>query len=101
MKTLLKHKPKMMGIESTPVFMGGFSPRLSGNLLQIRQYSLCDNACLNKNPLYENCLHLTPSNFRAIFVTADTALLTQGTDNKAKSAEKGRRQAVWGRLPSS
>jgi hypothetical protein len=29
-----------------------------------------------------------------IFVAADAALLTQGKDNKAKSAEEGRRQAV-------
>jgi hypothetical protein len=33
-------------------------------------------------------------NFRAIFDAADAALLTQCKDNKAKSAEKSRRQAM-------
>ncbi|HWQ51802.1 MAG TPA: hypothetical protein VN369_08395 [Terriglobales bacterium] len=59
-----------------PVFMGGFS-----------------KSC-GENPLHENCLHRAPGNFRVIFVAADAALLTQGKDNKAKSAEKGRHPAV-------
>jgi hypothetical protein len=44
--------------------------------------------------------HLSASNFQGIFVATDAALLTQGKDNKAKSTEKGRRQAVRVRLPS-
>jgi hypothetical protein len=44
-------------------------------------------------------MHLSARNFRAIFDAVDAALLTQGKDNKAKSTEKGCRQAVWVQLP--
>ncbi|MDD6188265.1 MAG: hypothetical protein PUB32_01640, partial [Clostridiales bacterium] len=43
--------------------------------------------------------HIPARNVRGIFVAADAALLTQGKDNKAKSAEQGRRNAVRVRLP--
>ena len=41
---------------------------------------------LNKNLLRNNCLHPTASYFGGIFTAADEALLTQGEDNKGKSA---------------
>jgi hypothetical protein len=66
--------------------------------LEIRQYSLRDFG--QKIRSVKTALHLSARNFRGIFVAADAALLTQGKDNKAKSAEKGRRQAAWIRLPS-
>jgi hypothetical protein len=55
--------------------------------LRIRRYALRGFIRLSKNPLRENCLHLSASNIRGIFAAADTALLTQGKDNKVKSAE--------------
>jgi hypothetical protein len=48
----------------------------------------------------KTALHLSVSNFRMIFAAADAALPAQGKDNKAKRAEKGRRQAVRVQLPS-
>jgi hypothetical protein len=39
-------------------------------------------------------LHLSAGNFRGIFAADDDALLTQGEEDKVKSTEKGRRQAV-------
>jgi len=54
------------------------------------KYSLRPLPCLNENPLRKNCLHISASKIREIFVAADAALLTQGKDNKEKSAESGR-----------
>jgi hypothetical protein len=42
--------------------------------------------------------HLSAGNFRGIFAADDDALLTQGEEEKGKSTEKGRRQAVQDRL---
>jgi len=72
----------------------------SEKLLKIRQYSWRNFARLGKNPLRENCLHLSARNIRRIFPAADAALLMQSQDNKVKSTEGGRRQAMWVRLTS-
>jgi hypothetical protein len=47
----------------------------------------------------KTAMHLSARNFRAISDAEDAALLTQGKDNKAESAEKSRRQAMWVQLP--
>jgi len=42
----------------------------------------------------KTAVHRAPGNLRVIFVAADAALLAYGKDNKAKSAETGRRPTV-------
>ena len=54
------------------------------------KYFLHPLSCLHKNQLRKNCLHISASKVREILGAADAALLTQGKDNKAKSAESGR-----------
>ena len=66
----------MTGVEHEPVLAGGFSLML----LYI--------PCLRKNPLGQNCKHLSADYFRGIFVAEDEASLSYGEDEKAKSAKK-------------
>ena len=42
----------------------------------------------------KTALHLTASSFRGIFVADDEALLAQGEEDKAKSAERSRCEAI-------
>ena len=46
-------------------------------------------------------MHLTASSFGVIFVLANEALLTQGEDNKGKSAQKSRCVAIRVQLPDA
>lgn len=45
--------------------------------------------------------HLWESIFRGIFGAADAALLAQGKDNKPKSTEKGRPEAIRAQRPEA
>jgi hypothetical protein len=65
-----------------PVFTGEFPSMLRHWTWKYTKYSLRPLPCLNKNSLRKNCF--------AHFGAADEALLTQGEDNKGKSAESSR-----------
>ena len=73
-----------------PVFSGEFSPMLRHRPRKYTKYSSRPLPCLDKNLLRKNCMHISASKIREIFVAANAALLTQGKDNKTKSAESGR-----------
>jgi hypothetical protein len=68
-------------------------------------YQYAGIRCVILNALEKFCsvktaMHRTPGNFRGIFAAADAALLSQGKDNKAKSAEKSSVSGGMGRVLS-
>jgi hypothetical protein len=87
------------GAEPAPVFTDGFPSMLQKKPLantsvfaaRFRSPKICSMKLL--------CIRRRVYS-PMIFAEADAALLTQGKDNKTKSAEKGRRQTVRVRLPS-
>jgi hypothetical protein len=96
----LESPVKAAGVEPASVLTGGFTPMLRKIPCKYGSISHTILLAWTKIRSGKTAMHLSARNFRAIFDAADAALLTQGKDNKAKSAEKGRRQAVWVRLPS-
>jgi len=62
--------------------------------LRIRRYFEARFCSPEQKPARENCL-APVGEVRGIFAAADAALLAQSQDNKVKSTEWGRRQAMW------
>ncbi len=91
---------KATGVGPTPVSGGGFAPVRRQSPWQYG--SIPRGLFLARTQIRspETASHSTRRNFRAIFRAEEAALLTQGNDDKRKSAEKGPRGAAWVRLPS-
>jgi len=63
------------------------------NPLQRRKYSLRNLTLKGQKPRCENCKHLSMRYITGILASIEAALLTQGNENGAKSAEYSHREA--------